>query len=80
MALSKGDKNYLVGNCDFDSTHKYICGDVSNEILEYERRWKDTSMVHKFSVFVLRTRWTSTSYDPNKRSYPYFNIPEEQLV
>jgi len=30
MALSKGDENYLVGNCDFDSTHKYICGDISN--------------------------------------------------
>lgn len=37
-------------------------------------------MVHKYSVFVLRVRWASTTYDPLVRPYPYFKIPEEHLV
>jgi hypothetical protein len=37
-------------------------------------------MVHAYSVFVLRVRWASTTYDPLIRPYPYFAIPEEHLV
>ena len=80
MAISHGDPSYKVGNCDYDDSHKYICGGCFDEVLEHERRWKDTSMVHAYSVFVLRVRWASTTYDPLIRAYPYFNIPEEQLV
>ncbi len=80
MALSGGDEKYLVGNCSMDSSHKYICDDTTEDILPHERRWKDTSMVHKYSVFVLRVRWASTTYDPQTRPYPYFNIPEEHLT
>lgn len=48
--------------------------------MEHERRWKDTSMVHSYHVFVLRVRWTSTLYDPAVKAYPYFSIPEEHLA
>ena len=80
MALSRGEERYRVGNCSMDATHKYICEDTTGDILPYERRWKDTTMVHAYSVFVLRVRWASTTYDPLIRPYPYFAIPEEHLV
>jgi len=35
MALSNGDPNYQVGDCDFDDTHKYICSDTYEEVLEH---------------------------------------------
>jgi predicted nucleic acid-binding Zn ribbon protein len=80
MSLSSGDQAYSIGNCSLDLTHKYICEDTSDDIMEHERRWKDTTMVHSYQVFVLRVRWASTLYDPSVKSYPYFNIPEEHLV
>lgn len=76
MELSNADEKYIVGGCSMDKTHKYICEDTTGDILPYERRWKDTTMVHKYSVFILRVRWASTTYDPLVRPYPYFNIPE----
>ena len=80
MAHSNGDSSYIVGGCGFDSTHKYICDETPDAIFAHESRWKDTTMVHSYSVFVLRVRWASTLYDPSVRQYPYFNIPEEHLV
>lgn len=80
MAHSNGDESYLVGDCSLDSTHKYICEETPDSVLEYESRWKDTTMVHSYSVFVLRVRWASTLYNPAVRPYPFFNIPEEHLV
>ena len=76
MSLSGGDDRYKVGNCSFDATHKYICEDTTRDILPYERRWKDTTMVHAYSVFILRVRWASTTYDPLIHPYPYFAVPE----
>jgi predicted nucleic acid-binding Zn ribbon protein len=76
MALSGGDERYQVGGCSLDLTHKYICDDTTGDILPHERRWKDTTMVHKYSVFILRVRWASTTYDPQVQPYPYFRIPE----
>lgn len=80
MTRSNGEERYQVGNCSFDLTHRYICEETTGDILPYERRWKDTTMVHSYSVFVLRVRWASTTYDPSVRAYPYFAIPEEHLV
>lgn len=29
---------------------------------------------------VLRVRWASTNYDPAIKPYPYFSVPEDQLM
>lgn len=35
MAHSNGDSSYLVGNCSLDTTHKYICDETPEAVLEY---------------------------------------------
>lgn len=46
--------------CKYNSMYKYICNETSDTIPLHYRRWKDTVIVHPFSVSVLRIRWTKT--------------------
>jgi hypothetical protein len=80
MALYDGNTEYLVDGCEFNTIYKYVCGNTTKDIEPYYRRWKDTSLVPAFSVFVLRVRWASNTYNPKVRSYPYFNIPEDDII
>jgi FtsP/CotA-like multicopper oxidase with cupredoxin domain len=67
-------------NCPLSSTYKYLCQETTPSIPQHYRRWKDTALISPYSVSVLRIRWTMTEYDEKVQAYPYFKIPEDQLM
>ncbi len=67
-------------NCSLGQYYKYICEETSSTIPQYYRRWKETVLVNPYSISVFRIRWTMTEYNEKFRSYPYFKIPEDQLM
>jgi FtsP/CotA-like multicopper oxidase with cupredoxin domain len=75
-----GNTDYLVEGCQLNTVYKYICENTTQQIEAYRRRWKDTSLVPPFTVYVFRMRWASNTYDPKVRKYPYFNIPEDEII
>lgn len=75
LAKSKVDPN-----CSLSSTYKYLCQETTSSIPQHYRRWKDTALIHPYSVSVLRIRWAMTEYDEKVQAYPYFKIPEDQLM
>lgn len=62
-----------------ESRYRYICND-SLPIAAEDRRWKDTAKLPANYFIQLRIRWASTEYDPEVRSYPFFNVPEDELI
>ena len=75
-----GSSDYLVEGCPFNTVYKYVCSNTTDTIEPYRRKWKDTTLVPPYTVYVIRIRWASTSYDPIVSEYPYFSIPEDQLM
>lgn len=77
--LIKTDPSYLsfigLSSCPTNKTHKYVCS-ASDNGKPWYRRWKDTAMVDKFTVFRYRIRWTMSDY---KKGGPYFHVPVDQL-
>ena len=67
-------------SCSMNTIYKYICGNSTGSINGWYKRWKETALVREFTVMVLRVRWTSTNYDPAIKKYPYFAVPEDQLM
>ena len=80
MTPYDGDERYWVRGCQWNLKYKYVCGDSTKDIETYQRRWKDTVLVPAYTVSILRVRWASTGYDAKKRLFPYFNVPEDQLL
>jgi hypothetical protein len=64
-----GNTDYLVEGCQLNTVYKYICENTTQQIEAYRRRWKDTSLVPPFTVYVFRMRWASNTYDPKVRKY-----------
>jgi hypothetical protein len=75
-----GNLEYLVDGCPSNTVFKYICANTTDSIEPYRRKWKDTTLVPPYTVYVMRIRWASTSYDQSVKEYPYFSIPEDQLM
>jgi hypothetical protein len=71
-------KAYFYPACP-DSHYKYICNS-SIPVPAEDQRWKDTVKVPANFFVQIRIRWASTDYDPDVRPYPFFNVPEDQLI
>lgn len=71
-------KAYFYAPCP-NSPFKYICNE-SLPIPEEDTRWKDVAKVDPNLFVRLRIRWAKTDYDPAMKPYPYFNVPEDQLI
>jgi FtsP/CotA-like multicopper oxidase with cupredoxin domain len=67
-------------NCPYNSLYKYVCNNSTSTINSWYKRWKETAFVRQYTVMVLRIRWASTNYDPTVKPYPYFAVPEDQLM
>jgi hypothetical protein len=78
------DKNRYVlangTNCPYNSQYRYVCAETTSRVPGWYRRWKETILVREYEVAVIRVRWTATTYDENVQAYPYFHIPEDQLM
>lgn len=82
MQLSNGDPAYAQAGCALSLTHKYLCEETTDTMLQpHERRWKDTALIDPFNLFVIRVRWAAHTYsDPTMQTYPYFSVPESHLT
>ncbi len=80
MAPYNGDAAYSIEGCEWNTRYKYLCGNTTSSIPAYQRRWKDTFLIDAYTVAVMRVRWASTGYDESKQRYPFFSIPEDQLI
>lgn len=69
---------YYYSECP-SSPYKYICNQ-SIPVPAVDQRWKDVAKL-PINYFVhLRIRWTKTDYDPAVKPYPFFSVPEDQLI
>jgi hypothetical protein len=80
LELANPAKNKVDPNCPLSNKYKYLCQETTSSIPQHYRRWKDTALIHPYSVSVLRIRWAMTEYDEKVQAYPYFKIPEDQLM
>jgi hypothetical protein len=60
---------------------KYLCGPMDTDLVpEHEKRWKEVTHLSGFIVRQVRIRWAMTDYNPEKAAYPYFKVPEDELL
>lgn len=72
------NNSYLYAACP-ESTYKFICNSSLPVPIE-DTRWKDVAKMPVNHSIQVRIRWTSTEYDPEVKPYPFFNVPEDQLI
>ena len=46
---------------------------------EYEKGWKEVTLVKPHTASVVRIRWTKTKFQ-NETNEEYFDIPEEDII
>jgi FtsP/CotA-like multicopper oxidase with cupredoxin domain len=80
MTPYDGNTAYLIEGCEWNTRYKYLCGNTTSSIPAYRRRWKDVYLINTYTVAVIRIRWASTGYDESKQRYPFFKVPEDQLI
>jgi hypothetical protein len=44
------------------------------------KHWKEVVTIQPGEYFRVRIRWASTDYDELLSPYPYFKVPEDQLI
>ena len=67
------DKLYFDPECP-NSTYKYICNNT--QVIPRDKlKWKDTVPINVLEFVQIRIRWTSTHYNPDKKVYPFYNVP-----